>query len=111
MTKQQELNILGKAIDELGENSYLGPALRHLLPEIENNLRCDIEPDIVSEIRRLENQVDELRGHKDSLEATVRQETEKLRELSRNIGFREEAREKIKKELQAMGHDLLSLSA
>jgi len=56
MTKQDELNILDEAIAKLGEDSYLGPALAELKVFIADDIRCDFEPDIVAQIKRLETE-------------------------------------------------------
>jgi cell division septum initiation protein DivIVA len=44
MTKQDEIAILTKAADELGRNSYCGEWLREIIPQIENEMKCDIIP-------------------------------------------------------------------
>lgn len=46
-TKTQEIEILKAAIEQLGEDSYLGPLLQQLLPEIEDLIRSDFYPTII----------------------------------------------------------------
>lgn len=45
-TKAQEIEILDKAIRELGSDSYLGPWLTQIRGGIADLIRCDIFPDI-----------------------------------------------------------------
>ena len=46
MTKEQELNVLRKAITELGADSYIGPWLSEQLPIVESFVRSDLLIDI-----------------------------------------------------------------
>lgn len=46
MTKQQEIDILEKAIDALGADSYLGPWLTQIRHSIADLIKLDILPDI-----------------------------------------------------------------
>lgn len=46
MTKQKEMEILAKAISDLGELSYLGPWLREISGELERDIRSDLYPTI-----------------------------------------------------------------
>lgn len=46
MTKQQEIEVLTKAISTLGPDSYLGPWLSQIKAEVESLVRSDIFPDI-----------------------------------------------------------------
>jgi len=46
MTKQQEIEILDKAIKALGADSYLGPWLTQIRGGIASLIRSDIFPDI-----------------------------------------------------------------
>lgn len=52
MTKDQEINILKSTIEQLGNDSYLGPWLRAQLPEIESSLASDLLPVTSREIER-----------------------------------------------------------
>ena len=44
MTKNDELEIIRATAEKLGPNSYLGPWLLQLLPELESHMRADIRP-------------------------------------------------------------------
>ena len=46
MTKQQEIEVLNKAIAALGPDSYLGPWLAEVRAEVESNIRSDFFPQI-----------------------------------------------------------------
>jgi hypothetical protein len=46
MTKNQELAFLRATADKLGSDSYLGPWLRQILPELEAIIRSDNLPQI-----------------------------------------------------------------
>src|ERR1043166_933705 len=45
-TKQQEIEILEAAIQQLGPDSYLGPWLQSVAGEVERLVRCDIFPEL-----------------------------------------------------------------
>lgn len=64
MTKLKELLILQGAIDALGNDSYLGPALEKFYEYAESQMRSDFEPNIVGEYRRL---VEETHAKKEEL--------------------------------------------
>ena len=44
MTKNDELAIIRATAEKLGPNSYLGPWLLQLLPELESHMRADVRP-------------------------------------------------------------------
>jgi vacuolar-type H+-ATPase subunit H len=44
--KAQEIEILTAAIAQLGDNSYLGPWLKEILPELKARIESDIYPTI-----------------------------------------------------------------
>ena len=45
-SKSQEIEILTAAADQLGGNSYLGPWLKQILPELESAILSDLLPQI-----------------------------------------------------------------
>ena len=46
MTKNQELKVLDRTIDELGSDSYLGPWLASIRAELALNIQSDFFPEI-----------------------------------------------------------------
>jgi hypothetical protein len=46
MTKQQEIEILEKAIAQLGPDSYLGPWLSDIKAEVQTSIRSDFFPGV-----------------------------------------------------------------
>jgi hypothetical protein len=46
MTKSQELAVIDAAIKQLGTDSYLGPWLQSIRPELESTIRSDFMPEI-----------------------------------------------------------------
>ena len=95
MTKAAEISILKTAIDKLGDNSYLGPALKQLLPWIEHEMQCDIQPAITDVLTAIKQdiaerlvQVKTLADEKCVLERTVKgleQRTEHLESVLRGV--------------------------
>ena len=57
MTKQQEIEVLNKAIAALGPDSYLGPWLAEVRAEVESNIRSDFFPQVTLADSRKQAQV------------------------------------------------------
>ena len=75
MTKNQELEILRKAIAELGTASYLGPWLASVTCELERDLMSDFIPLLtLADARKAQ---DELLHSAQSAAATTRQKAER----------------------------------
>lgn len=80
MTKAQEMEIFMEAIDKLGPNSYLGPALNDLVRFVDSDIRCDFVPDLAG-------MVDDLLGRKNVLEKEVIDLTLRRDALGQEIGI------------------------
>jgi len=87
MSKDEELAVIDAAIKKIGSNSYLGPWLRDIRPELERTLRCDIEPQFaMSHYRHLAGQIlssardqaDRLKSQADEYKARTEQEARKM---------------------------------
>ena len=87
MTKSEELAILDATIKKLGKDSYIGPWLRNVYPEVERDMRCDLEPQhdlsyyrviaggILSAARE---EADRIRKQADEYKAKTEQEARKM---------------------------------
>ena len=54
MTTAEELRIVRRAIEDLGPNSYCGPWLAWVLPELESDLRSDKLPTVTPKAAKIE---------------------------------------------------------
>ena len=81
MTKQQEIDILIQTADTLGDDSYMGPSLKKLIPWIESEIRSDFEPSLVTELKSAKEEVE---YHKDLLNK-LKEEEKKIADRIRNL--------------------------
>jgi hypothetical protein len=56
-TKQQELDIMKRAIAALGDNSYLGPFLKEQLPFMEHAIRSDMPPTCLADADKMSRDI------------------------------------------------------
>lgn len=79
MTKKQELEIIAEAASRLGPDSYLGPWLTQLLPELEQAMRSDTIPQItITDAVRVAKSAAEVAG-----EIMIRDAEERVRRIER----------------------------
>jgi len=71
MSKEEEIKILKDAINKLGKDSYLAPALADFLPWVAREVRCDIIPDILGHFNFLEKEIDRRKEEAKELAAKV----------------------------------------
>lgn len=77
MTKKQELEIITEAASRLGPDSYLGPWLTQLLPELEQAMRSDTIPQItIADSVRVAESAAEVAG-----EILIREAEERVRRI------------------------------
>lgn len=80
-TKAEELQILDRAIAELGPVSYLGRYLAQSRDEIERDIRCDFEPMIgtpAEALRTAAQTIDHARAEADRIVSEGRARAEKM---------------------------------
>lgn len=84
MTKDQELAILRKAIQDLRVDSYLGPWLNSVTDELERDLRSDFIPVLtLSEARRrADNVLADAHYKAEKVLAEAQREADKLKQES-----------------------------
>jgi hypothetical protein len=91
MTKSQEIEILREAASKLGADSYLGPWLLQLLPELEAHMRADVRPmitvaDAIEYAQgRAELEADRIIRFAQTEAAKAKADAEKYREQARGI--------------------------
>lgn len=87
MTKDNELDVLKRAIVELGPDSYLGPWLKAALPAIEADIRSDFSPNVIlpgeanAEGTRI---IEAAKRTAAQMVAQAQAETEKIKEAANN---------------------------
>lgn len=102
MTKQKEIDILRQAVDSLGSDSYLGPALSRLIPWAESQIRSDIDPDLVSELRRTEAEITENMERIKVLRESISAQERNLRAIEERYADSSARFQTVKNEIKAL---------
>jgi uncharacterized membrane protein len=77
MTKSDELDLLKQFAARMPKHGYVGPFLNRMLPQLENDMRCDIET--IPDVAGIQREVLTLRA---SVKEEQRQLDAKRRELA-----------------------------
>jgi hypothetical protein len=87
MTKQDEIEILNRAIQELGADSYIGPWLSQVRDGVEHDIRSDYFPVITlaDAERRASEIIDMAKADRESILASAREEKEKIEKRTDEI--------------------------
>jgi len=85
MTKQQELDKLRALGQELGPNSYLGPAIAHAMTDVDRALRCDLIPNMGERLCQLKELHDIQRDDCDRQQAVLAELNRQIAELKRQV--------------------------
>lgn len=98
-SKAEEIKILSAAAKKLGNDSYLGPALLHLIPHLEMEIRSDFCPDLLGLIRDKEAQVATLTADCKKLQNEFDEKKRQIDEMEKSIRYRQNDLDQIDAEI------------
>jgi uncharacterized protein YdcH (DUF465 family) len=92
MNKAEEIKIISDAAKKLGSDSYLGDALKMLIPHLETELKSDFIPNLLGLVNDLEVRAAQRNAHcsellqkSNALDAAIAEKVSALSRLQRQI--------------------------